>query len=236
VTRIADDQFQQILDRAQDPRRRTYMAGIAADAQPMDFEQLKSDFKEHGAPAAQGLLGLADMLAPMMDKLGEGAFAMGPDGPMRIGGKASSPDLAPAPPAALVKAVEQQMGIRLPEALKQLYSIADGGFGPGKGLFKLLELGRRYREQISMGGPSGQEWPENLVPLFDEDPVLVCLDIESGKVIAWDPEEIDDPENFEQWEDSFKAEHDSLAAYMAAWVESPIFEEHMPMPPVTPAA
>lgn len=228
MTMIADDEFQRILARANDPLRRTYMAGMQANAQPLDFEQLKDDLRQHGAPGAQGLLNLADMLGPMLGKMAGGALAMGQGGPIRMVGDAPAGALAPPPSAAMLEAVEEQVAQPLPAELRQLYAIADGGFGPGAGLFALPELGRRYFEMVAMGGPQGQSWPKALLPIFDEDPVLICIDAASGAIIAWDPEEIEDMDDPAQWEASFKTEFASLADCMAAWVESPTFEEHMP--------
>jgi len=225
MTAIPHDQFERIAARANDPRRRTYMSAIEADAQPDDFAQLTEDFRRHGAPAARGLLHLADQLEGLMDKFG-GAIAMGPDGPMRFGGQTPPIDLNPPPSPALFEAVELQIGRTLPEELRQLYAIGDGGFGPGKGLFPILELGRRYAELTGEPfGPLGQAWPRNLLPILEEDPVLVCLDLDGGAIFAWDPEEIEDEESNEDWQRSFKWESAGLSALMDAWLESPVFGE-----------
>lgn len=205
------------------------MAGLEADAEAVDFAQLKADFQRHGVPAAQGLLKIADALEGMLGDLGGGAIAIGPRGPMRFGGEAPSAELAPPPPVALITAVEGQIGRSLPEELRQLYAIGNGGFGPGKGLFPILELGRRYVEHTrGPFGPMGQHWPANLLPLFDEEPVLVCLDCDSGAVIAYDPEEIEDWESEEDWQSCFKREYASLADCMDGWLESPVFSEQFP--------
>jgi len=66
-----------------------------------------------------------------------------------------------------------------------------------------------------------------LLPLFDENPVLVCLDMDSGAIVAWDPEEIEDEDSDADWERSFKPEEPSLAALMQRWLGSTVFgEEH----------
>lgn len=225
MTAISHDQFERIAARANDPRRRTFMSGIEADAEPLDFAQLTEDFRRHGAPAAKGLLDLAGQLEGLMDSF-DGAIAMGPDGPMRFGGKAPSLELPPPPSQALLQAVEAQIGRTLPDELHQLYAIGDGGFGPGNGLFPILELGRRYAELTGEPfGPLGQAWPKNLLPILEEEPVLVCLDLDGGAIFAWDPEEIEDQESEEDWQRSFKWEHASLAVLMEAWLKSPIFGE-----------
>ena len=109
-----------------------------------------------------------------------------------------------------------------------MYRIADGGFGPGEGLFPLAELSERYDDMTKEPfGPDGQDWPKNLLALFNEDPVLVCLDLDDGGIVAWDPEEIEDEESDEDWQRSFKREQSSLAELMEQWLNRPTFtEEH----------
>ena len=52
--------------------------------------------------------------------------------------------------------------------------------------------------------------------------------MDSGEIVAWDPEEIEDEESDEDWQRSFKVEHPSLAALMAQWLGRPTFEEEHP--------
>lgn len=222
---FSHDQFQRIRDRANDPMRRTYMARMEAEAQPMDFTQLTEDLRRHGAPGAMGLLNMAGKLEGLLSQFG-GAIAMGPDGPMRFGGQAPSSELAHPPSPQLVNTLEMRMGRPIPACLRQLYEIGDGGFGPGSGLMPLIEIARRYDEFTHEPfGPLGQDWPEQLLPLFEEEPVLVCMDLESGEIVAWDPEEIEDEESEEDWQRSFKVEYPDLAALMDAWLDSSVFGE-----------
>ncbi len=225
MSAISHDLFRRISDRAGDPRRRTYMAAAEADAEFLDFAQLKGDMRAHSAPGAMGLLNLADALEGMLGKLG-GAVAIGPEGPIRLGGKAPSPDLSTPPDAATIELAERQIGRRFPEELRQLYAISDGGFGPGQGLFAIGELARRYLELTTEPfGPLGQEWPANLLPICEDSPALVCLDFETGVVIVWDPEEIEDEESDDDWQRSFRPEQESLAALMDEWLMAPTFQD-----------
>jgi hypothetical protein len=57
-----------------------------------------------------------------------------------------------------------------------------------------------------------------MLPLFEEDPVQVCLDLTTGAITAWDPEEIEDELDDADWQRSFKPEHASLEALLDAWV------------------
>lgn len=71
----------------------------------------------------------------------------------------------------------------------------------------------------------GQDWPANLLPIFDDSPVLVCLDCVSGEVIAWHPGEIEDEESEADWQRSFKREHASPSDCMGEWLENQVFGE-----------
>lgn len=224
------DLFKRIADRANDPMRRTYMAGARASAQPLDFSALMSDLQKHGAPGAQGLLGAFGNIQKLMGGLGggSGALMMGPGGMMSMGGGApAAPEpLAPPPSEEALDAAGDRVGRPLPDEVRQLYAIGDGGFGPGEGLFPLAELIDRYQDLTREPyGPKGQDWPAKLLPLFSENPVLVCLDMDSGGIVAWDPEEIEDEDSDADWQRSFKPEQPSLAALMAEWLDRATFTE-----------
>ena len=226
------DLFDRVSERAHDPARRTYMAGARAKAQPLDLGSLLSSFQLHGAPGAQGLLsGLGNLQKLNASLAGLGGLAMlGPGGMTNLGGgaPANPQDLAEAPSDEQIMEAENRIGRALPPEVLQLYAIGDGGFGPGEGLFPIAELARRYHELTREPyGPKGQDWPRNLLPLFEEDPVLLCIDMDSGAITAWDPEEIEDEESDEDWQRSFKPEAPSLAALLESWLARPTFhEEH----------
>jgi hypothetical protein len=228
---IPIDLFKRIADRANDPIRRTYMAGARTGAQPLDFGALMADLQKHGAPGAQGLLGAFGNLSKMMGGLGDGgALMMGPGGVMSMGGGApAGPQPLAAPPGdSAIDAAAARIGRPLPDEVQQLYAIGDGGFGPGEGLFPLADLIDRYEDLTAEPyGPAGQDWPKNLLPLFDEDPVLVCIDMDTGGIVAWDPEEIENEQSDADWRRSFKPEQAGLAELMAEWLDRPTFDaEH----------
>src|SRR4030095_11056862 len=222
------DLFKRIAERANDPMRRTYMAGANANATPLDMGQLMADLQEHGAPGAQGLLGAFGKMQGLFGGALPGFSMMGPGGLMSMGGggmPAGPQPLSPAPGEQELVEAESAIGRPLPDEVQQLYAIGDGGFGPGEGLMPLAEVIDRYREFTREPyGPLGQDWPKNLLPLFDENPVLSCIDMDSGEMVAWDPEEIEDEDSEEDWQRSFKVEHPSLAALMAEWLGRPTFE------------
>lgn len=228
--------FRRIVERANDPRRRTADASLVADAQPLDLEAMIGQLAGQGHPAAAQLQGMLGNLAGMfggMAGLQQGMKNMvmaGPDGSYRLGGDAPAEPakLAGPPDEGSLGEAERRIGRALPAELRQLYSISDGGFGPGDGLFPLAELVERYLEATrGPCGPGGQLWPANLIPLFEQSPQLLCIDADSGRIICWDPELIEDVEEGEDWDQSFVPEADSLAALMDAWLDTPTMAEQM---------
>jgi len=222
---ISQEQFARIAERAGDVERRTYTSGVEASAQPLDFDQLADDLARHGAPGAQGLLGAFGKLGGMLGSIG-GMVAMGPGGAVRFGGEAPVRDPAAAPGPERLAMAERRIGRALPEELRQLYAIADGGFGPGGGLFALDDLVARYLDMTGEPfGPLDQDWPANLLPLFDEDPALLCLDLDGGAIVIWDPEEIEDEDSEDDWQRSFIRRHASLGELMGTWLDAPTWSE-----------
>jgi hypothetical protein len=234
---IPADLFQRISERANDPMRRTFTSGAQATAQPLDLEAMLGDLAAQQHPAAEQLQGMFGNLAKMMGGMGAlqqglgGMLMAGPEGTYRLGGAESPAEpatLAGPPGDAALADAEKHIGRTLPTELRQLYAIGDGGFGPGEGLFPLAELVERYTECVREPiGPGGQLWPANLIPLFDQSPQLLCLDADTGQVICWDPEMIEDVEEGEDWDQSFVPEADSLTALMEAWLASPTMTEQM---------
>ena len=222
------DLFKRLADRANDPARRTAMSGANANAQPLDPGSLMGDFAKHVPPQAQGLLGALGNMQSLFGGNAPGFTMMGPGGMMSMGGgtPAGPQPLAPPPRQPDLRDAEEAIGRPLPGEVQQLYAIGDGGFGPGGGLMPLQQLVERYADLTREPyGPLGQDWPKRLLPLFDENPVLSCIDMDSGEMVAWDPEEIEDEESDADWQRSFKVEHPSLAAMLEDWLGAPTVEE-----------
>ena len=237
MAEIPPNLLRRIAERANDPMRRTFAAGAMATAQPLDLEAMVGGLVAKGHPAAGQLQDMIGNLAAMMGGIGGlqqglgGMLMAGPDGTYRIGGAEPSAEpakLASPPEDAALAEAEERIGRLLPAELRQLYEIGDGGFGPGDGLFPLAELVERYADCVRQPiGPAGQLWPANLLPLFDQSPQLLCLDTDTGRMICWDPELIEDVEEGKDWDQSFVAEADGLGALMEAWLASPTMTEQM---------
>ena len=192
-----------------------------ADAQHLDFAELVSDFSKHAAPAARGLLGLAGQLGGMIERLG-GISVATSGGPVKIGGNAEPPDLPSPASEQQIKAAQEIIGRALPDGVLQLLAIANGGYGPGQGLYPVEQMAEKYRELTATPfGPSDQLWPGNLLPLFEDSPGWVSIDLDSGEIVYWDPEEIEDGESQADWQRSFKVEQETLDQAMEAWLDAP---------------
>lgn len=226
--------IERIQRRAHDPHRRTVRAGLAAEARPLDMEAMVRDLAVAGHPHAAHLQAMLDNIGNMVggtEYLGNslrGVVLAGPDGTYRVGADLAEHHTLPPPPSASdIARAQERIGKQLPLQLRQLYTIGDGGFGPGEGLFSLTELVERYVDATAEPGPGGHSWPQQLLPLFEEAPQLICIDFDSGEIICWDPELIDDVVDGQDWLDSFVSEADSLGALMQIWLESPTIAEQI---------
>jgi hypothetical protein len=248
--RLSEELVRRLRERAHDPGRRSGDAALAASStsvedslrgvrdeyasQSADFQRevaaylggVNSPFAEMVQNAvtgdgsqARGLLGALSRLTG-----GRQTFAMTGAGVVSFGGPV---DAVPAPPPAseqVVEAAERELGFVLPPALRQLYlEVADGGIGPGGGVFSLSELVAKHRELAADPvGPQGQPWPAELLPVQGDDWDLVCLDRSTGRLVFWDLEELDDddelPPDQPTWAASFVPEADSLDAWLSGWV------------------
>ena len=193
------------MPKSDDPAVREYLEGMNAP-----FAGMIANLATGDGSQAKGLMG---MLGAMTG--GHGALTMVGGDMMSVGG---SREQAAAPPPAgeqAVAAAEAELGFALPGDLRQFYlDVADGGVGPGDGLFSLAELVAKWREMTDEPcGPRGQAWPGNLLPVAGQCWDLSCIDRETGKLTAFDPEEIDHG----GWAKAFKPKADSLEAWLAEW-------------------
>ena len=199
---------ERLRERANDPLRRSDSSSMSAHT--VDLGSLLGQIGP-GAGPMQGFMG---QFAEVMK--GFGVMA-----PMPAGDHASGRDREPLPPPVTddqIALAETAVGRPLPPPLRQLYAIADGGFGPGDGLFPLDRMLDEYDDMVrEPAGPQNQLWPANLLPLTDRQPGYDCLDLDTGAIVVWDPEEIEGYSNA-AWERSFKPEAASLAEWLEQWL------------------
>lgn len=221
---IEDNLLERISARAHDPLRRTDMSGAQAASQPLDLGSLLGDLQKHGAPGAQPLLGAFGRLSSLFGGLESVASNFAVVTPGTKADPSNVTPLAPPPSVGRLDAAEVAIGRPLPPEVRQLYAVADGGYGPGDGLMPLDRLVSTYRERTAEPfGPMDQPWPPHLLPLFEEDQVTLAIDLDAGAIVAWDPERLEDLESDEDWQASFVQEHPGLSALMTDWLDRPTF-------------
>jgi len=115
-----------------------------------------------------------------------------------------------------IERAEGKLGFGLPDDLRQLYlEVADGGFGPDRGLYSLKDLVAKHREFTGEPiGPRGQKWPAHLLPITGDEWDVHSIDRKTGKIVYWDVEEID-----EGWKKSFQETSPSLEEWLGKWAE-----------------
>ena len=211
-----DALIEQLRTRAADPTGRT-------EYTPSVFEhQLQS--MSLGGMLSFGR-SLADSLRRVVDSNQAGRM---PDPEVMDTAERLQHDMsAPAPAGGLrratpadVQAAEAALGLTLPPFLARLcVEVADGGFGPGRGLVSLERLVRKARELRSGDElPRGRTWPASLLPLVDRDPGWFCVDAGTGAIVEWDPEDLAERSSEERFRRSFSDVSPSIEAWLAKWL------------------
>lgn len=194
------------LPKSSDPAVREYLEGMNSPLAGMVSNMVTGDGSQ-----AKGMLGMLGSL------LGGGQmFAMGAGGTIAMAPKKAAVAPPPCSEAALARA-ETELGFAIPGDLRHFYAeVADGGVGPGNGLYSLRELLAKWREMTAEPvGPRGQKWPANLLPMHGDRWDLTCIDRDSGEVVYFDAEEIE----YGGWKSAFKPEAQSLEAWLSKWIE-----------------
>jgi len=212
-----DELIVRLRARASDPERRTTdrASHLMAEMRAKDLGGLLT----MGRSLADSLRGVvAANQAGRVDDAGferalELEAAMTTPAPSALPGPASE---------AWLTAAERATGVRLPATLRRIYrEVADGGFGPGEGLLPLTDVAAQYAELRSTGMmPRGRSWPDGLLPLVSMDPGWDCVDTASGRVIAWDPEDLSERSSETVFARSFREIFPSVEAWLTDWVTS----------------
>ena len=217
---ISSDEMLGGIPRSNDPAVRQYFEGMNTPFAGMIGNLVTGDGGQ-----AKGLFGaLGRMLGGNMH------MSMGGQ-TVSLGSKQPSTN-APSPASEeQVTAAEAELGFALPTELRQLYlEVADGGIGPGDGIYGLKQLTAKWREFTREPiGPQAQAWPAKLLPIHGSEWDVVSVDRDSGRLIYWDLEDIDDddeadPDN-ESWAASFVSEAESLEAWLEKWLAKPSMAE-----------
>lgn len=125
--------------------------------------------------------------------------------------------LQPPPTESEWKALEQIAGRAVPEDLKRLYSISNGGFGPGFTGLNAVHLIGAGCEDFRRRGPDycgTVIYPKSFVPLATEN-LDYHYDLDTGRIISsnahWENEEL-------EAEDIYNVAFQSLTGMMEDWL------------------
>ena len=218
-----------IRERIADPARRHFRAPgkrFAAFENAQDVARLM----DHSP------LGNGDMFRSMLGKMAEWGHpnptfyvVQGPNGEISASTEDSDayPLAGPASEADL-DALERTIGRHIADDLRQMWGLADGGWGPGysfttghgpglhSALGALAEL-----EDLRCRGPgyTGEmEWPEHLLPLTAIDVGMTSYDLDSGHIVTFDEHWYD--HEIARIEDAFSIAYLSLGEFLLEWLES----------------
>lgn len=245
---LSQETIAKLKERADNPEARSDGAGMNAAVGPEDMlGRSRAEVAAQSEDLQQGVREyLGGMNTPFAGMIVNNAFGDGSQakGLMRmlgglLGGKQlfanmggtivamgsrAKPIKAP-PPAdeAQVAGLEQKLGFSLPAGLRQIYTeVADGGVGPGDGIYSLKQLLAKWQEMTGEPvGPRGQKWPVHLLPVNGNDWDLTCIDRNTGAMVRFDIEDID----YGGWKKCFSQEVDSMEIWLSDWLMKPTAAE-----------
>jgi hypothetical protein len=207
------------VPKSDDPAVREYLEGMNTPFAGMISNMVTGDSSQ-----AKGLFGALGQLLGGKQIFGMIGPSLGSPGGMFSVGGSGKPGPAPPPcTEAEVAAAEAKLGFVLPGDLRLFYlEVADGGVGPGAGIYSLKQLLAKWREFTDEPiGERGQKWPSKLLPIHGDDWDVVSIDRGTGELIYWDVEEID----YGGWKKSFKPEAGSLEAWLDKWLGQPSLKQ-----------
>ena len=235
MTEMTDELLARIAERAGDPKRRyltaaeEYAEGQLAVELPI--EEIERRYEERDrAELARGRLDdggptKADIFRAMQAQrrawgnVRSTMWVVERDGTMRVsGGRPQVKPLESAPGSSDWDKLEHVTGRQIPEDLRRLYSIADGGFGPGFTGLNSVETICLNWEDFRRRGPDycgTIDYPAGFLPIAGET-LDYHYDLDTGRIISsnqnWDNCGL-------EREDIYDIAFQSLAAMMEDWLK-----------------
>jgi hypothetical protein len=139
-------------------------------------------------------------------------------------GMSTPVDVVLPKPAALqdLERLEASLGVAFPAQLRRVYlEVANGGFGPGHGLLAVDRVAAEYKHLREWILGTGHPWPDGLLPVVHRDPGWDCVEASTGRVVEFDPEELDEDVGAAQFSRAFRELAPSVETWLEAWVVSP---------------
>jgi hypothetical protein len=220
MAEISDELLGRIAERAADPNRRYMTAAEDQSRVELPVEEIERRFDQFDETAGDTFRAMQHKMRDWGFNPEKMSFIEREDG--SVGASAQPPgakslDASPSPDDW--HELERIVGRPMPTDLKLLYSVADGGFGPGfTGLNPLQSIGSRY-EDFRRRGPDycgTVDYPANLVPIAAEM-LDYHYDLDTGCIISsnqdWDNDPLEPKE-------IYNIAFPSLAAMMEDWLAS----------------
>jgi len=220
MSEISDDLLRRIAERASDPKRR-YMTAAEDEARTsLPVDEIEKKMRDFSPEAGDLFREMQSRLRASGNDKPTMSFIQRADG--TVGARSGPPGAKPleAPPSDQDwDELEQICGWAIPDDLKRLYSISDGGFGPGfDGLNPVSRIGS-YCEDYRRRGPDycgTIHYPESFIPIANEM-LDYHYDLETGRIISsdqdWESHELEK-------EDVYDIAFQSLADMMENWLRS----------------
>jgi hypothetical protein len=221
MSEMSDKLLARIAKRAADPNRRYMTAAEDQSSVELPTEEIQRRFDDVGDEAGDAFRMMQGKMREWGFDLAKMSFVERNDG--SFGASSNAPGAAPLVPPPTEGdwgRLERIVGRPIPDDLKRLYSISDGGFGPGfTGLNPVQRIGS-FHEDFRRRGPDycgTVEYPASFLPIAGEM-LDYHYDLDTGRIISsdsdWDNHGLDK-------EDIYDIAFQSLAAMMEDWLERP---------------
>lgn len=215
---MSDELLARIAERATDPDRRYMYAAEDQSAIEVPTDEIQSRFDDVGKESGDAFRMMQDKMRDWGFDLPKMSLVERDDGSFSASAKAPGAiPLVPPPSDADWEKLEDIVGRPLPEDLKRLYSISDGGFGPGfDGLNPVQRIGA-YHQDYRRRGPDycgTIDYPASFIPIANEM-LDYHYDLDTGRIISSDQDW--DNHGLEK-EDIYDIAFQSLTAMMEDWL------------------
>lgn len=220
MARLQQDLIARIAQRAQDPRRRYLLAAEDESGVALSMSEIERKLDQSNSHAAEALQLVLKQMKHRGLNLPRMTLVDRADGVISASSQArGAKPLAPPPAKADWQELETIMGRAVPEELKELYTIADGGFGPGaRGLYPVRQIASAYQD-LRRRGPDycgTIDYPQGFLPIAEEK-LQYHYCVETGHIVT----------SNQDWENDglpatqiFEVAFPTLADMMKAWLAS----------------
>lgn len=218
---LSQELLARVAERAQDARRRYRLAAEDAGGVTLPVEEIQRRFDQNPLGGGEAFR----MMQEQMKRWGMSMPSMTfSDAGGHLGASSDPPGVKPLPEPATRsswRALEAKLGRDIPEELMRLYTIADGGFGPGFHGLNPIEQIESNRDDFLRRGPdycNSVDYPPTYLPLASEERDF-HYDLASGRIVSsneyWTEEEDASADRI------YQPAFDSLAAMMEEWLARP---------------